>query len=118
MSKNSEYNTEYPNYYAVISSAVRYDHDLCPNAKLLYGEITALSNKEGFCWAENKYFAELYSVTKTSISKWISQLSKKDYINVKFTYKPNSKEIDKRLLTIITHPIEDKLNTPITKVKG
>ena len=51
--------TETPNYYAIIPSNVRYS-DLKPNAKLLYGEITALSNKHGFCFASNKYFANLY----------------------------------------------------------
>ena len=60
-----------PGYYAIIPATVRYDDRLTPNAKLLYGEITALSNKEGYCWAGNAYFANLYGVTKTSISTWI-----------------------------------------------
>ena len=68
------------NFYAIIPAFVRYDKDLQPNAKLLYGEITALSNEKGFCWAENEYFANLYDVSKTSISKWISSLIKKQYI--------------------------------------
>lgn len=70
------------NYYAIIPADVRYDRDLSPNAKLLYGEITALSNAEGYCWATNNYFAELYDVTKRSIQGWISQLEKKSYIRV------------------------------------
>jgi hypothetical protein len=34
--------------FAVIPSCVRYCKDLEPNAKLLYAEITALSDSEGY----------------------------------------------------------------------
>ncbi|GAB3326198.1 helix-turn-helix domain-containing protein [Larkinella ripae] len=71
-----------PTYFAVIPASVRYDKDLPPNAKLLYGEITALANREGYCFASNQYFAELYDVDKTRISKWISALQKKGYVRV------------------------------------
>lgn len=101
------------NYYAVIPGNVRYDKTLTPNAKLLYGEITALCNERGYCWATNSYFSELYSVSKTSISKWINQLVKKGYISSEVKYKEGSKEIESRYLRIVQNPIEEKLNTPI-----
>lgn len=69
-------------YYAIIPAAVRYDKDLPPNAKLLYGEITALCNKEGYCFASNEYFANLYGVSKRSITGWIASLEEKGYIAV------------------------------------
>lgn len=74
-------------YYAIIPSNVRYDTRLCANAKLLYGEISALCNERGYCWASNEYFAELYSVSRTSISKWISALKECGYINVLMQYE-------------------------------
>ena len=53
-----------PNYYSIIPAEIRYDPDLPPNAKLLYSEITSLCNKEGYCYASNKYFSKLYKVNK------------------------------------------------------
>ena len=67
-------------YYAIIPADVRYNKNLTPNAKLLYGELTALSNKEGYCWASNSYFAELYKVSNASVSKWISDLKANNHI--------------------------------------
>ena len=87
-------------YYAVIPSFIRYDQDLTPNAKLLYGEITALSNENGFCWASNDYFAKLYNVSKRSVIEWIQSLAKRGYINIEIIYEENSKKISKRLLKI------------------
>lgn len=102
-----------PSYFAIIPANVRYDQDLKANAKLLYGEITALCNEKGYCWATNDYFAKLYSVSNTSISTWISDLRKKCYINVQMEYKEGSKEILNRYISLIVHPIKENLNTPI-----
>lgn len=87
-------------YYAIIPANVRYDKDLVPNAKLLYGEIAALCNEKGYCWATNQYFAELYGVSVLSIKRWVNSLVTKGYVYRTLTYKPNSKEIDKRILSI------------------
>jgi len=104
---------EQKGYYAVIPASVRYDKELTPNAKLLYGEITALTNEKGFCWASNEYFANLYSVSKTSISAWISQLAKGKYITLEMIYKEGSKEILHRYIRLFEYPIQENLNTPI-----
>lgn len=89
-----------PNYYAIIPANVRYDKNLSANAKLLYGEITALCNKEGKCWAKNEYFAELYGVSDRTVKTWIKQLKDLGYIETILIYKENSKEISKRYITI------------------
>ncbi len=94
---------ENPAYYAVIPANVRYDKNLNPNAKLLYGEITALCNKNGFCWASNNYFAELYGVSKDSITRWLANLVKYGYISMKITYKEDSKEVESRQIYINAH---------------
>lgn len=100
-------------YYAVIPANVRYDKELTDGAKLLYGEITALCNQEGYCWASNSYFSELYGVSKVTISNWIGQLRKNGYVTSEITYKEGSKEIDKRYLRIVYDPIKENFDTPI-----
>jgi len=71
-----------PNFYAIIPADVRYNQNLTANAKLLYGEITALCNTTGECWAGNEYFAELYSVSIDSVSRWINSLKREGFIDV------------------------------------
>ncbi|WP_119792067.1 helix-turn-helix domain-containing protein [Flavobacterium anhuiense] len=80
-----------PNYYAHIPANVRYDDNLKPNAKLLYGEITALCNASGFCWAGNEYFARLYKVDQKTVSRWISDLEKGGYISVEILKSEGNK---------------------------
>ena len=103
------------NYYAIIPADVRYDKTIPANAKLLYGEITALCSQEGYCWASNGYFAELYDVSETSISKWISALTKAGYIYIESNKeKGNARLIYlKEVLKKSSIGIEEKLKTPI-----
>ena len=108
---------DHKGYYAIIPANVRYDQRLPANAKLLYGEITALSNEKGYCWAGNDYFSVLYGVSKTSVSKWVSALRDAGYINVQVEYKEGTKQILHRYITLVNDPIEEKLMTPIRKVK-
>jgi len=77
---------EHPGFYAIIPASVRYDKSLCPNAKLLYGEITALTEKEGYCYASNNYLANLYGVNRSSITHWINMLIQAGYITQEFEY--------------------------------
>lgn len=100
-----------PNYYAVIPANVRYA-DINANAKLLYGEITALCNKEGYCWATNAYFAKLYNVSTNSISTWIQILKNEGFINVEITPAKIGFEVSRKLW--IPHQVN--LETPPRKL--
>ena len=106
---------EQPNYYAILSAEVRYDNRLKANVKLLFAEITALCNMNAECYASNKYFADLYGKSKTSISVWVSELVKYGYIKVHYTYKEGTKEILHRYIRILKGGIQENLNTPYKK---
>ena len=89
-----------PSYYAIIPSSVRYDKRLKFAERLLYGEITALLGKEGYCFASNNYFVDLYGVIPGTISRWISHLDNLGYIKVDIIKNAN-KEVKERRISII-----------------
>lgn len=96
-------NEEKINYYAVIPATIRYSKELKPNEKLLYGEITALANKYGYCYAQNRYFAGLYNVNIETVSRWLSHLQKLGFIKIEIK-RNDKKEIIARNIYIIDSP--------------
>ena len=70
-----------PNYYGILPADVRYDKTLTPMARIMYSEISALSNTSGECTASNNYFATLYEVKATTVSEWVSQLVNGGYVH-------------------------------------
>ncbi len=105
-----------PSYFAILTADVRYDKTLKPLARLLYAEITALCNKEGYCWSSNKYFADLYEVDPKTVSGWIGQLKTKGYITVQLEYKEGTKQVLKRYIRINEGGMDKIMDTlPIKK---
>ena len=106
---------EKPNYYGILPATVRYDKRLKPMEKILYSEITALANTQGFCFASNSYFGKLYEVDKKTVGVWVNNLAKFGYLKVELIYKENSKEVLERRLYIVdlkevslSAPVEEK----------
>jgi hypothetical protein len=64
----------------------------------------------GECFASNRYFAELYSKSKGTISGWVSDLVKAGYVKIEYTYKKGSRQIEYRYIKIIAGAIPEKLN--------
>lgn len=86
-----------PAYYAVIPSEVRYCEELKYAERLLYGEITALAGKEGYCFATNRYFAELYDVIPGTISRWISHLESLRFIKIEIIKDNRNQILERRI---------------------
>lgn len=120
-----EQTSNQPSYYAVIPANVRYAK-IPANAKLLYGEITALCNLKGYCWATNEYFSTLYSANIRTISRWVSFLEDKGFIIVDVNkQKGNVRHISlPPLTTKMSIPIDKNVHTysitsnTSTKVEG
>lgn len=74
-----------PNFYAVLLAPVRYSSEITDFAKILFSEITALSNKNGFCTAKNSYFCEVFDKKPRTVSRAISQLQNAGFLTVEIT---------------------------------
>lgn len=105
-----------PNYFAVITADVRYNKNLKGNEKLMFGEITALSNKNGYCTAHNQYFADLFGCHKNTISDYISNLRREGLVKVELIYDDKT-VIERRIYpsTKSLIPINQMTDTPISQ---
>lgn len=54
--------------------------NISANAKILYSKLLLLSHKKGFCFASNKYLAELLRLSTRTITKLISELKNENLI--------------------------------------
>lgn len=89
-----------PGYYAILTAEVRYDKNLTADEKLLYAEITALTQMNGACYAPNSYFAELFSCEERTIRRRLEKLEKSGYIERIVIYKDGTREIEKRFIKL------------------
>lgn len=94
-------------YFAVIPATVLFNNSLKPNEKLLYALITALSNKEGYCYASNKYLGEKLGVDPKTITSWLADLRKYNYIMVDLIRNENKEIIQRK---IYPHDVPYPLN--------
>jgi uncharacterized phage protein (TIGR02220 family) len=97
-------NIERVSFYITIPEYVVYDKRLTSLAKLIYGELYTIANVtgKGFTWISNGSLAERFSVSNKTISRSISLLNDCGYIEIKLIYKPNSKEIERRDIFMVT----------------
>lgn len=71
-----------PAFWAVLPAAVRYDEELPPNAKLLYAEISSLTDRRGYCYASNEYFTRVFSLSERTIQNLLNALKRGGYIRI------------------------------------
>lgn len=74
--------TEKPSYWAVLPASVRYDPELPPMARLLYAEISSLTESRGFCYASNDYFVRLYGMAERTLQRHLKALEDAGYIQI------------------------------------
>jgi biotin operon repressor len=69
------------NYFYIIPAKLAEEGNM--TKAMLYGLISSLANKQGYCWASNEYLAKkLKRKDPTKISKYITQLKKDNWIDI------------------------------------
>jgi len=86
-----------PCYWAVIPSNIRYDDQIPPNAKLLYAEISSLTQKLGYCYAEDEYFSELYQWTERTVRRLLASLEERGYIRIERLAGERNRTVERRI---------------------
>lgn len=94
-----------------IPSEIWTTEELSLQEKVVLVEIDSLEDKYKGCYASNKYFATFFKLSPGRISQIITNLSKKNYIEVE--YVKEGKEIVERQIRIKRppYPLVNKLNT-------
>lgn len=95
---------ERPGYYAIIPADVRYDDRIPANAKLLYGEISALIGAAGFCYASNQYFAKIYGMSADTISRLFKCLEDNGYITREIERGPLGQVVRRKIYLSMSVP--------------
>lgn len=83
-----------------IPAEILLNTELTDKEKLILSIILYLSKDNDNCFASNRYIANIVNVTPDRVSKIISSLKNKKYINVKLKYKKESKEIESRQIEL------------------
>lgn len=71
-----------PSYWAVLPAKVRYDEELTASAKLLYAEISSLTEQAGYCFAKNEYFLELFGISERTLQRLLKSLEARGFVRI------------------------------------
>ena len=74
--------TAKPSYWAVLPAAIRYDPEIPAAAKLLFAEISSLTESRGYCYASNEYFLKLFGMAERTLQRHLKALESAGYIRI------------------------------------
>ncbi len=98
--------------FIIIPESIYRDERLSPRAVLLYGLVLSLS-QNGFCWANNRFFAERLGVSKDRVSRIVSELAECGFVRL----SPDPDSGTRRIYPLVekTTGIGENTNTPCQK---
>lgn len=74
------------------------NENLNDKEKLLYALILFFSKNDGYCSITNKYFGSIVNISDTRVSKIISSLDKKKYVQVIINYQDKTRKMVNRII--------------------
>ena len=88
--------------FTQIPSSLLSDKLLTDQDKLTLGLILSFIKNERECFMGNEYIAEKMGITKNAASIRVKRLEKIGCISLRYTYKKNTKMVDKRYITLLS----------------
>ena len=82
-------NKDFRAFWSVITATVLDDMSIPANAKILYGVLSSLMRREGYCWPSNAQLAEAMHCSEDVVKRWVSALAEAGHIRVRI--EPNRK---------------------------
>jgi len=92
-----------PSYWSILTAEVRYSDKLTDFEKVLFSDISSLTNKNGYCTASNAYFSKVFNKSQRSISRSINHLIENKFLKSQVIFDKQTKEIIERRLFIECH---------------
>ncbi|MCL0312822.1 DnaD domain protein [Apilactobacillus sp. TMW 2.2459] len=92
--------TQNTRYFLQVPVANVSGKNLTSTEKLVYGHIFTILNANDKCFISNKRIGENIEVSERSVSRAVSKLKSIGLIDVNLVYKENSKEVEKRYITL------------------
>lgn len=98
-------------FWGVLPAIIRHSNKVGHLSKVIYAEITALSNQKGYCWATNAHFEDLFDVSHQTVSKCITELVDAGFLNV----EDRSGRVQRKLHPVVKfeHPPASKVADPL-----
>ena len=105
-------NETMPNFFTQIPSYVMSSKELNSTDKCVYGVIYTMLNVTHKCFMSNERIGNEIGLSKKTISKTLTKLSRAGLLNIKLTYKNGTKEVDKRYITLGNIPVPQLGHNP------
>ena len=100
--------------YVISSKLLNQSRELTPTEKVLVVAIQSLSKEKGYCYATNTYLADSLGKDKTTISKSMTSLEDKGFIN-RFIIRDERKMVVERKVSLtkkfLSKFVEELVNT-------
>ena len=78
--------------------------------------ISSLTAKKGFCYASNKWFADLFNIDEVSVSRKLKKLELAGYITMRYKKRGFEVQIREIRLTKMLSGINKNVNRPLTNL--
>lgn len=91
---------------------------LSDKEKYIYSLILFFSKNDGYCTITNKYLATIVNLSDTRVSKLVSSLSKKKYVQVITNFQDTTRQIiSRKIIPLVKYdnPIYSKTTTVMDK---